>query len=84
MANKNHDEIMRDRIRTQHDLIELKKMQQGQIPIPHNSIDANVAPESFKKKNENFWFYHKFQVWAIILVAAILAITINQCVSREK
>jgi len=82
MSDKNHDKIRRDRIKSQHDLIELKKMQQGQLPIPQKP--SEVVAESFKEKNENFWFYNKYKVLAIIIVAAILAITIRQCINKEK
>ena len=83
MSDKNHDKIMRDRRKAQHDLIELKKMQQGEIPVPPRLIN-DVTPDTLKEKNDNFWFYNKYKMLAIVLTVAVLAVTINQCLSKEK
>lgn len=84
MSEHSHDEIMKERKKAQHDLIELKKMQHGDIPIPPKPSEEAILPDSFKKKKENFWFYHKYHVFITIFIAVFLIVVISQCANRVK
>ncbi|MEG1887739.1 MAG: hypothetical protein RR177_06370 [Oscillospiraceae bacterium] len=84
MADKNRNKTVNEQRRAQQELLELKKMQQGSMPIPGKPSDDALVPTTVKQKNDNFWFYHKYHVIAAILVAAVLAVTVYQFVTKEK
>ncbi len=41
-------------------------------------------PMTFKKKIENFWFYHKFKVLTGLLIALIIAVGVHSCVNKQS
>ena len=46
--------------------------------------EFNYEPKSeFGKKLDNFWFYHKWKVFAAIFIAFVTAVCVIQCATRE-
>lgn len=80
MAKKN--ETLTQRQKAQRDLIELKKMQRGEIdPGPKPSEEA-VLPKTFKEKLVNFFYHYKYVVLASVFAAVVLTILIVNLVTR--
>ena len=80
MAKKS--ETLAQREKAQRDLIELKKMQAGEIaPGPKPSEEA-VEPKTFKEKVVNFFYHYKLAVIAGAFAAVVLGILIGNLVTR--
>lgn len=71
MAKKS--ETLAQREKAQRDLLELKKMQQGQMEIKRDD-DKKIVPMTLDEKAENFFFYHKYKIMAGIAAAIVLFI----------
>ncbi len=68
-------DTLRQRKKAQQDLLELKKIQQGEIDASTlQDDDKKIVPTTFDEKCENFFFYHKYKLLAI--AAAVVALTI--------
>lgn len=80
MAKKS--ETLAQREKAQRDLIELKKMQAGEIaPGPKPSEEA-VAPKTFKEKVANFFYHYKLALIAGVFGAVVLGILIGNLITR--
>lgn len=80
MAKKS--ETLTQRNKAQRDLIELKKMQAGELePGPKPSEQA-VAPKTFKEKKDNFFYHYKYVVLAGLFIAVVAVILIVDLVKR--
>ena len=80
MAKKS--ETLTQRAKAQKDLIELKKMQAGEIqPGPKPSEEA-VEPKTFKEKVANFFYHYKFVVALCTFLAVVLTILIVNMATR--
>ncbi len=80
MAKKS--ETLTQRQKAQRDLIELKKMQAGQMePGPKPSEEA-VEPKTFKEKVQNFFYHYKLAVIAGVFAAVVLGVLIGNLVTR--
>lgn len=80
MAKKS--EILRQREKAQRDLIELKKMQAGEIaPGPKPSEEA-VLPRTPKEKIVNFFYHYKFLVIGGVFLAVVLTILMVDILKR--
>lgn len=80
MAKKS--ETLAQRNKAQRDLIELKKMQAGEIaPGPKPSEEA-VLPKTFKEKAANFFYHYKWVVLAAAFGAVVLCVLIANIVNR--
>lgn len=77
MAKKS--ETLSQREKAQKDLLELKKMQRGEIK-PEK--EKEVVPQTFKEKKENFFFYHKYKLIFIAAAVIVLAIIIYSTVTK--
>ncbi len=74
MAKKS--ETLTQRNKAQRDLIELKKMQAGELePGPKPSEQA-VAPKTFKEKRENFFYHYKYVVMIGLFIAVVAVVLI--------
>lgn len=85
MAKKS--ETLTQRAKAQRDLIELKKMQAGEIaPGPKPSEEA-IMPKTFKEKVANFFYHYKFAVMLVaflIVVAVILTVNMVTRVNYDS
>lgn len=45
---------------------------------------TSQQPQTFKTKLENFWFYHKWHVLAVILILCITFISVKSCVNKKS
>ena len=78
-------ETIRQREKAQKDLLELKKIQRGEIdPSVLNDDDKKILPKTLDEKCENFLFYHKYKIIAIALTAVVLTIIITSTLSKPK
>lgn len=80
MAKKSETLVQRQK--AQRDIIELRKMQAGEIaPGPKPSEEA-VMPKTFKEKVANFFYHYKATVIIGAFLVAVLAILIVNLVTR--
>ncbi|MBO7217117.1 MAG: hypothetical protein J6V50_00280, partial [Clostridia bacterium] len=80
MAKKS--ETLSQRAKAQRDLIELKKMQAGEIePGPKPSEEA-VVPKTFKEKTANFFYHYKFAVAICAFLAVVLTVLVVNMITR--
>lgn len=83
MAKKS--ETLRQREKAQKDLLELKKMQMGEIdPETLKDDDKKIVPKTFEEKRANFFFYHKYKLIAAVAAIIVLAIIIHSTVTRPN
>lgn len=76
----NKSDKMEEERRRQNELIELKKIRQagGSLPNPDKSL-VLTTPE---QKRAHFWYYYKWYVIALVLVAVALGIMVKDCCSK--
>ena len=59
--------------RRQQQLVEMKKVKQGQIEAPQVDLEAEkIVPHTVKEKQQNFWYHYKWVTIGSILGAALL------------
>lgn len=72
----------------QQELIELKRQKQLFESDPEeykpSETPSATAVQTARSKLANFWYYSRFTILGILIVAAILAVGITQCASRTK
>ncbi len=80
---KNSVEEQRER---QRELIELKRQREAFNENPEDYVAQNsesgTVEQTTRSKLENFWYYSKFTIGFILIVAVFLTIGISQCASR--
>lgn len=77
------DDLLAQRKKEQQELIDLKKMQQGQKYV--QPAANNVATTATgKSKWENFWYYNKMYIAIILVIAIVLAVGVTQCATRTR
>lgn len=84
--NKNFDPV-EEQNKRQRELIELKLKKQEFESNPEEFVHEGSGPEfvqSTKSKVVNFWYYARFSIIMLIIVAIILAVGITQCANRTK
>lgn len=77
-------ETLRQREKAQRDLIELKKMQQGQLDPEDLKKDEKYVPKTFSEKASNFFFHHKWKVVFAVCAAIVLSIVIHSEVTKVR
>ncbi len=78
-------ETLRQREKAQKDLLELKKMQRGEIdPETLRDDDKKIVPKTFEEKRANFLFYHKYKLIFAIAAIIVLAIIIHSIVTTPN
>ncbi len=80
MAKKS--ETLTQRNKAQRDLIELKKMQAGELEVGPKPSEESLAPRTFKEKKENFFYHYKYVVLAGLVLAVVAIIIIVDLVKR--
>ena len=71
--------------RRQQQLVEMKKVQQGQIEAPSVDLEAEkIVPHTVKEKQQNFWYHYKWVTIGSILGAALLIFFIVDMVTKDK
>lgn len=82
MENKKSD-TLKQREKAQKDLLELKKIQMGEIdPSVLSDEDKKIVPKTLDEKCDNFFYHHKVKVIGVAALAIILTILIMSCVTR--
>ncbi len=71
--------------RRQQQLVEMKKIKQGQIEAPQVDLEAEkIVPHTAKEKRQNFWYHYKWVTIGSILGAALLIFFIVDMATKEK
>lgn len=78
-------ETLRQRKKAQQDLLELKKIQRGEIDAEVlKDDDKKIVPETLSDKMENFFFYHKYKILGIGAILVVLAIIVTSIINTPK
>ncbi len=77
-------ETLRQREKAQKDLLELKKIQQGQLDATVLKKEEAKIPMTFSEKASNFFFHHKWKVVTAICAALVLSIVIHSEVTKIR
>ncbi len=78
-------ETLRQREKAQKDLLELKKMQRGEIdPSVLDDSHKKITPKTLDEKCDNFFFYHKYKLLFAAACVAVLAIIITSMITTPK
>lgn len=78
-------ETLRQREKAQKDLLELKKIQSGEIdPETLRDDDKKIVPKTLDEKCDNFFFYHKYKLIFAAVAAIALTIIITSTITKPK
>lgn len=84
MDNKK-SETLSQREKAQKELLQLKKMQQGQLdPSILNDDDKKIVPRTLDEKCDNFFYHHKTKVIIFGFLAVVLSVLIVSCATRTN
>ncbi len=83
--NKKYDPVEEQKKR-QQELIELKLRKQQFESNPDEFVHEGIPEfaQTTKSKFVNFWYYAKFSIAMLVIVAIILAVGITQCSTRTQ
>lgn len=71
--------------RRQQQLVEMKKVKQGQIEAPHVDLEAEkIVPHTAKEKRQNFWYHYKWVTIGSVLGVALLIFFIVDMATKDK
>lgn len=88
MADKDQHDIVEEQNKRQRELIELMRKKQEFEADPEGFVpeggDTAAVPQTRRSKIANFWYYGKFTIAFILIIAIILAIGVSQCAGRTK
>lgn len=83
--DNNKSETLRQREKAQRDLLELKKMQAGQIdPSVLNDDDKKIVPRTLDEKADNFFYHNKIKLIIFGFLAVVLSVLIVSCATRTN
>lgn len=83
MDNNNKSDTLKQRAKAQKDLLELKKMQSGQLdPALLNDDDKKIVPKTLDEKADNFFYHNKVKLIILGFLAVVLTVLIMSCVTR--
>ncbi len=80
MSNK----IIEEQRRAREEEIKLKQMRQGLIESEVKDETAVIIPKTPKEKLQNYCYHFKWHTIGAVLLTAVLAVMVTQCLSREK
>ncbi len=83
MSERKSD-TLRQREKAQKDLLELKKIQQGQLDAEVLKKDEKKIPMTLGEKVSNFFFHHKWKVVTAVCAAFILGVIIHSEVTKVR
>ena len=73
MNNNNKSDTLKQRAKAQKDLLELKKMQAGQLdPALLNDDDKKLVPKTLDEKADNFFYHNKVKLIVLGFLAVVL------------
>ncbi len=87
MANDNKRDPVEEQRARQRELIELKRKKEEFIENPEEFVpEGNKTDfvQSRKSKLQNFWYYSRFTIAFILILAIIMTIGIAQCTGRTE
>lgn len=84
MDNKKSD-TLKQREKAQRELLQLKKMQAGQIdPSILNDDDKKIVPKTLDEKCDNFFYHNKTKLIVFGFLAVVLSVLIVSCATRTN
>ncbi len=83
MSEKKSD-TLRQREKAQRDLLELKKIQQGELDAEVLKKDEKIIPMTPREKVSNFFFHHKWKVVTAVCAAILLFVVIHSEVTKIR
>lgn len=86
MGDKKRSPVEEQRAR-QQELIELKRKQEEFQENPEAYIPDEVKTEyvqSGKSKIQNFWYYSRYTIIGMLIVALIFTVAVTQCATKTK
>lgn len=86
MANNKKKNSVEEQRERQRELIELKRKREAFKEDPENfeHEEKVVYVQSTASKISNFWYYSKFAIGFMLIIAIILAIGVTQCATRTN
>lgn len=82
MAKKS--ETLTQHNKAQRDLIELKKMQAGELEVGPKPSEQAIVPKTFKEKKDNFFYHYKYVVIVGVFLAVVASILIYDIIKRPN
>ncbi len=83
MGTQKSDTIEQQK-RARREFLELKKMENGEIPTPPKNDTQSEKPTTVEGKIKNFWYHYKVQTLLALFLTAAMAVGISQCVKRPN
>ncbi len=69
----------------QRELVEMKKVKQGQVAPPEVDLDAEkIVPKTAKEKRQNFWYHYKWATLATVAIVGLLTWFVVDMATKEK
>ena len=69
----------------QRELVEMKKVKQGQVEAPKVDLDAEkIVPHTGKEKRQNFWYHYKWVTIGSVLIVALLVFFTVDLIRKPK
>ena len=82
MDNKK-SETLKQREKAQKDLLELKKMQMGQLDSSIlNDDDKKIEPKTLDEKADNFFYHNKAKLIILGFLVIVLTVLVMSCVTK--
>lgn len=67
------------------ELVEMKKIQQGQAEAPQVDLEAEkLVPHTAKEKRQNFWYHYKWVTLGTVLVVIIAALFVWDVLNKPQ
>lgn len=82
MSGKKTNEILEEQRRARKEFLELKRMQNGEMPTGPKPSEVAAAPRSFSEKLKNIWYHDKYIILGGLAACIVLAIIVAQCCGR--
>lgn len=71
--------------RRQRELVEMKKVQQGQTEAPQVDLEAEkIVPHTAKEKRKNFWYHYKWATIAAVLIVIFVTYLMVDLFTKPK
>lgn len=82
MSEKKTNEILEQQRKARQDIIDLKKMQSGEMYAGPKPSETATVLKTPKEKFKNFWHYSKWYVIGTVAVTVLIIFMVAQCVMK--
>lgn len=84
MPKKKTNEIVEEQRRAREEFLELKRMQNGEMPTGPKPSEEAVLPKTFGEKLKNIWYHDKYVILGSLAAVIVIIILVAQCCSRVE